>query len=38
MTLLDPRRVNLYFSDFYCNRVTHYVTVVVAVKDSSIDA
>ncbi|KAL7078694.1 hypothetical protein ACQ4LE_001890 [Meloidogyne hapla] len=35
--LLDPQRVNLYFSDFYCNRVPHYVTVVVAYKDSEVD-
>nr|CAD2170380.1 unnamed protein product [Meloidogyne enterolobii] len=35
--LLDPQRVNLYFADFYCNRVPHYVTVVVAFKDSDVD-
>lgn len=37
MSLLDPQRLNLYFSDFYCNRVTHYVTVVVAVRDTAVD-
>ncbi|KAF7639956.1 hypothetical protein Mgra_00000398 [Meloidogyne graminicola] len=35
--LLDPQRINLYFADFYCNRVPHYVTIVVALKDSKVD-
>ncbi|KAE9555694.1 hypothetical protein FO519_001046 [Halicephalobus sp. NKZ332] len=35
--LLHPDRVNFYFSDFYCNTQTHYVTVVVCVKESKTD-
>ncbi|MCP9265944.1 Phytanoyl-CoA hydroxylase-interacting protein-like [Dirofilaria immitis] len=34
MTLLDPARVNMYFCDFYCNYITHYVTVVICEKHS----
>uniref|UniRef100_A0A914ZB85 Phytanoyl-CoA hydroxylase-interacting protein-like C-terminal domain-containing protein n=1 Tax=Panagrolaimus superbus TaxID=310955 RepID=A0A914ZB85_9BILA len=36
--LLDPERINMYFSDFYCNRLTHYVTVVICIKGSRTDA
>uniref|UniRef100_A0AC35FP48 Phytanoyl-CoA hydroxylase-interacting protein-like C-terminal domain-containing protein n=1 Tax=Panagrolaimus sp. PS1159 TaxID=55785 RepID=A0AC35FP48_9BILA len=36
--LLDPERVNMYFSDFYCNRLTHYVTIVICIKGSRTDA
>jgi hypothetical protein len=35
--LLNPDRVHLYFSDFYCNRLTHYVTIVICVKGSRSD-
>ncbi|OZC11130.1 hypothetical protein X798_01956 [Onchocerca flexuosa] len=37
MTLLDPARVNMYFCDFYCNYITHYVTVVICEKHSDTD-
>ncbi|VDN02743.1 unnamed protein product [Thelazia callipaeda] len=37
MTLLDPSRVNMYFCDFYCNYITHYVTVVICEKHSDTD-
>jgi hypothetical protein len=30
--LLDPRRHQLWFADFYCNTFNHYVTVVVTVR------
>lgn len=36
MTLLDPARVNMYFCDFYCNYITHYVTVVICEKHSDV--
>lgn len=35
--LLDPTRINMYFSDFYCNYITHYVTVVICEKHSETD-
>lgn len=35
--LLDPARINMYFSDFYCNYITHYVTVVICEKRSDTD-
>uniref|UniRef100_A0A0N5A8C6 PHYHIP_C domain-containing protein n=1 Tax=Syphacia muris TaxID=451379 RepID=A0A0N5A8C6_9BILA len=35
--LLDPARINMYFSDFYCNYITHYVTVVICEKNSETD-
>lgn len=34
ITLLDPNRVSLFFCDFYCNRIVHYITVVVCEKGS----
>ncbi|KAH7707107.1 Protein Y92H12BR.7 [Aphelenchoides avenae] len=37
VTLLDPRRTNYYFADFYCNKITHYVTVVVCERKSLSD-
>uniref|UniRef100_A0A7E4UMJ7 PHYHIP_C domain-containing protein n=1 Tax=Panagrellus redivivus TaxID=6233 RepID=A0A7E4UMJ7_PANRE len=36
--LLDPDRVDLYFCDFYCNKSTHYVTVVICAKGTDIDS
>lgn len=36
LALLDPARVNMYFCDFYCNYVTHYVTVVICEKHSEV--
>ncbi|KAI6207698.1 Cation-ATPase-N domain-containing protein [Aphelenchoides besseyi] len=35
--LLSPHYVNIYFADFYCNRVPHYVTIVVCEKNSNAD-
>ncbi|KAI1732486.1 phytanoyl-CoA hydroxylase-interacting protein-like [Ditylenchus destructor] len=35
--LLDPERVNYYFSDYYCNRLAHYVTVVICENGSETD-
>ena len=35
--LLNPEHHNFYFADFYCNYHTHYVTIVVCVKDSDTD-
>ncbi|KAI1724747.1 phytanoyl-CoA hydroxylase-interacting protein-like [Ditylenchus destructor] len=35
--LLDPARVNMYFCDFYCNRLTHYVTLVICERNSQTD-
>uniref|UniRef100_A0A914CGC7 Phytanoyl-CoA hydroxylase-interacting protein-like C-terminal domain-containing protein n=1 Tax=Acrobeloides nanus TaxID=290746 RepID=A0A914CGC7_9BILA len=37
MSLLDPARINMYFADFYCNRVTHYVTIVITQRGSKTD-
>ncbi|VDK46954.1 unnamed protein product [Anisakis simplex] len=37
ITLIDPSRINMYFSDFYCNYITHYVTVVICEKRSDTD-
>uniref|UniRef100_A0A914WWF9 Phytanoyl-CoA hydroxylase-interacting protein-like C-terminal domain-containing protein n=1 Tax=Plectus sambesii TaxID=2011161 RepID=A0A914WWF9_9BILA len=36
-TILDPGRVRMYFSDFYCNYITHYVTVVICERGSETD-
>ncbi|MFH4978408.1 hypothetical protein AB6A40_005117 [Gnathostoma spinigerum] len=36
-TLLNPERINMYFCDFYCNYITHYVTVVICEKYSETD-
>ena len=36
-TLLDPNHVRLYFCDFYCNYITHYVTIVVCERGSETD-
>lgn len=33
-----PEAVNIYFADFYCNNVQHYVTIVCCRKRSSTDA
>ncbi|CAD6184488.1 unnamed protein product [Caenorhabditis auriculariae] len=35
--LLDPNKYHFYFSDFYCNYMTHYVTVVICLKGSDTD-
>uniref|UniRef100_A0A915ESS8 Phytanoyl-CoA hydroxylase-interacting protein-like C-terminal domain-containing protein n=1 Tax=Ditylenchus dipsaci TaxID=166011 RepID=A0A915ESS8_9BILA len=35
--LLNPDSINLYFSDYYCFKVTHYVTIVVCNKGSTAD-
>ncbi|KAI6203062.1 hypothetical protein M3Y94_00513500 [Aphelenchoides besseyi] len=35
--LLSPDHVNIYFADFYCHRVPHYVTIVVCEKNSNAD-
>jgi hypothetical protein len=37
LTLLDPLKVNIYFTDFYCSSRRHYVTVVVCEKESESD-
>uniref|UniRef100_A0A915AWH4 Phytanoyl-CoA hydroxylase-interacting protein-like C-terminal domain-containing protein n=1 Tax=Parascaris univalens TaxID=6257 RepID=A0A915AWH4_PARUN len=37
VTLIDPNRINMYFCDFYCNYLTHYITVVVCEKRSDTD-
>lgn len=34
ISLLDPTRVSFFFCDFYCNRIVHYVTVVVCERGS----
>uniref|UniRef100_A0A1I7X1W2 PHYHIP_C domain-containing protein n=1 Tax=Heterorhabditis bacteriophora TaxID=37862 RepID=A0A1I7X1W2_HETBA len=36
-TLLDPSIYNYYFADFYCNYITHYVTIVICKKGSETD-
>lgn len=36
-SILDPARVRMYFSDFYCNYITHYVTVVICERGSETD-
>ncbi|KAF1769406.1 hypothetical protein GCK72_001223 [Caenorhabditis remanei] len=35
--ILNPERHNFYFSDFYCNKNIHYVTIVICVIDSETD-
>uniref|UniRef100_A0A915DDH4 Uncharacterized protein n=1 Tax=Ditylenchus dipsaci TaxID=166011 RepID=A0A915DDH4_9BILA len=35
--LLNGDKVNMYFSDFYCNKKMHYVTLVICKKGSDSD-
>lgn len=35
LTLLDPNRINMYFCDFYCNKLTHYVTIVICEQGTN---
>ncbi|PAV90655.1 hypothetical protein WR25_06995 [Diploscapter pachys] len=36
-TLLNPVTHNFYFADFYCNYMTHYITIVICRKESETD-
>lgn len=36
-SFLDPEKHNFYFGDFYCNKVQHYVTVVICIINSETD-
>lgn len=36
-SILDPKKHNFYFADFYCNSTVHYVTIVVCVIGSHTD-
>ncbi|CAB3408008.1 unnamed protein product [Caenorhabditis bovis] len=35
--LLNPKQHNFYFADFYCNRDTHYATIVICIINSKTD-